>query len=185
MRYILTFFILFFLSYCNQSDEKMEDKSIIAPVPEIKFTPLQKSVDSALTEIMTKEIASGGNKISSINISGMEIIKISKKEYYTYEMEQQETDFNNYLQYLKRFSNTKSPINDPLKLQESKAKHNAVMAYLKKEIKTASTNSEIYKVAYYLKAVAGSFNYNDLKTTFLDKEYKKIVLDYSFLKVNF
>lgn len=38
------------------------------------------------------------------------------------------------------------------------------------------------KVVYYLKADAGRVQYTQQQTTFLDKEFKKIVADYSFLQ---
>ncbi len=179
MRFIIIFFVTLFFIGCNHPADNTVDRSIIEPIP---LTPLQTAVHDSLINIMTKDIELSGNIVKSIKIEGMEIIKISRKDYYINEMKEQETAFNNYLQYMSKFSKTTSPINNPQQLEVSKAKHNAVMAYLKKAIKTASSNPELYKVVYYLKADASNINYNQLQTTFLDKEFKKMVADYSFLR---
>jgi hypothetical protein len=168
--------MLFFIS-CNEKDKVVTDRSII--MPEIKLTPLQKTVDSALVSILKKDIGLTGDTIKAIQIAGMEIIKISKKDYYTYEMNEQQANFQNYLQYVQRSSN--KIVHDPRKLEESKRKHEAVMTWLKKNIKTSSTDPEIYKVVYYVKAATSNLKYTQQQTTFLDKEFKKMVSDYGFL----
>ena len=81
-----------------------------------------------------------------INIEGMEVINFSKKDYFLSVLRSQEEDFKNYMHYFDRFSKSNNSLNDPLKRQESQVKHDAVMAYLGKVVKTASTKPEIYTV---------------------------------------
>jgi hypothetical protein len=175
--YSIIFFILFLFSGCNEKEKEVTDRSII--MPEIKLTPLQKTVVSALVSIVKKDIELSGDRVNTIKIEGMEIIKISKRDYYIQEMNEQQVNFQSYLQYLRASSN--KIVKDQDKLQESMRKHDAVIAYLMKVIKTSSIRPEMFKVVYYAKAATKNLKYNQQQTTFLDKQFKKIVSDYGFL----
>lgn len=181
MKYFITGFILFFFIACNAPADDLADNNIAEPQPEVKLNPLQTAIREALIDIWTKDLKASGEVIKNIQIQGMEIIKISQKDYYINEMAEQETNFESYLEYLKKFSKTPNPLNNPQQLEVSKAKHKAVMVYLKKVIKTASTNPDLYKVVYYLKAETDKIKYDQKQTIFLDKELKKVVSDYGFL----
>lgn len=174
-----------FLIACNDSPGNELDKTAIEPVPaSLNLSPLNKAIRSTIIDIETKEIALAGDSVIRLNIEGTEVIRFSKKDYYREEMRSQDADFKRYLQYLDKVSQNKN-ISDPLKRQESQAKHNAVMAYLQKMIKTASDKPEIYKVVYYLQADTRKIHYNRQKTMYLDKEMKKITGDYRFLSASF
>lgn len=185
MRDLLIFWGAIFFIACNGSDSKVLNKDTVESVqPETTLSPLQVAVQTAILNIEKKDIESNGNTVISIHVDGMEIMEISKKDYYSAQAESQEKEFKSYLAYLEKFEKTNSPINNPGKLAESKQRHNAVMAYLQKMVRTASTEPEIYKVVYYLKAGTKTVQYDQMKTTYLDKDYKKIVANYSFLQKN-
>jgi hypothetical protein len=178
---VLTILLLLIFISCNNADDKAEDKASTAYASP-SLTPLQTNVNAAIIDINKKEIEGAGHSVNSIQVDGMEIIDISRKTYYIIEKETQEATYKKYKEYLKRFANTNSPLNDPNAIMEGDRKHNAVMAYLEKEIRTASPQPVMYKVTYYLKAATSGTQYDQSKTTFLDKEFKKITADYSFLK---
>ncbi|MBL7703432.1 MAG: hypothetical protein JNM14_14370 [Ferruginibacter sp.] len=179
--YSLILLALLFFSGCKEKEkEEITDRSIL--IPQVQLTPLQKTIDSAIVTIVKKDIELNGETVNDIHIDGREIIKISKKEYYTQELNGQQVNFENYLQYLKRFANTKKGFNDIHTVEESKRKHDAVMTWLKKSIANSSTNQEVFKVVYYVKAATKNLKYQQQQTTFLDKDFKKIVSDYSFLR---
>lgn len=182
MKRIPAFLMLLSLAACNDGSGNGLDKVVEEPI-KISITPdpLRSAIQSAIIDIETKDITGGGEIIQKMNIEGMEIINFSIKDYYSTELRSQEEDFKNYLAYLDRVSKNKS-LDNPLKRRENQAKHDAVIAYLKKMIKTASANPDIHKVVYYLKAATKNIQYNQLKTTYLDKELKKITADYRFLK---
>lgn len=178
-NYSFIFLTLLLFSGCKEKEKEVTDRSII--LPQVQPTALQKAIDSALQAIVKKDIELGGETLNTIKIEGTEIIKISKKDYYTQEMNEQQLNFQNYLQYLKRFPNTKKGFNDAGTLEESKRKHDAVIAYLKRTIANSSTNAEVYKIVYYVKAATKNLKYSQQQTTFLNKEFKKIRTDYNFL----
>ncbi len=174
-----------FMIACNDSPGNELDRTAIEPVPVSQnLSPLNNAIRSAIIDIETKEIAMAGDSLVRLNIEGTEVISFSKKDYFKDEIRSQEADFKRYLQYLDKVSQNKN-INDPLKRHESQAKHNAVMTYLQKMVRTASDKPDIYKVVYYLQADTKTMHYNQQKTTYLDKEMKKITGDYRFLQVNF
>jgi len=182
MKHVYPFLAAILFIACNQPAKNDLDKTVVETLPKTApLSPLQTAVQAAIIDIETKDITSAGNTISTINIDGMEIIKSSTKDYYMYELESQETNFKNYMDYLAKHSQNKN-LTNPLQREESQRKHNAVIAYLKSKIKTAPIKPEIYKVVYYLKADTKNARYDQLKTTYLDTAYKKIVSDYSFLK---
>lgn len=86
------------------------------------------------------------------------------------------------MQYLKKFPKDSNPLNSPQQLEQSKAKHEAVISYLKNTIKAAPTNPELYKVIYFLKLETNRNNTTQTQTTFLDKNFHKKDMNYSFLK---
>lgn len=174
-----------FIIACNDSPGNELDRTAIEPVPVTQnLSPLNNAIRSAIIDIETKEITMAGDSVLRLNIEGAEVIRFSEKDYYREELRSQDLAFKRYLQYLDKFSQNKN-INDPLKRQESQAKHTAVMAYLQKMVNTASDKPEIYKVVYYLQADTKTVHYNQQKTTYLDKELKKITGDYRFLKGSF
>ena len=150
--------------------------------PAIEPTKEAIALKSAITEIETKDIETAGETILSLQVDGMEAIKISMKDFLTEEKNSQQVDFNNYMKYLDRFANTKSPVNNPAARMESQAKHNAVIKYLDQLIKTAPVTKGLYKVTYHLNATTKSHTYNQPKTIYLDETYKRMRVSYLHLK---
>jgi|GEM_PF-4126146 len=179
MKYALFMLMTLLLISCNNEEKDVVDRSII--VPAVQLSPQQVAIRDSLVQIITKDIELTGKKVNTIEISGLEIREISKKEYYQYQLEEQETNFTRYLKHMEKISKTNSPMYNAIELETNKQKNNAVMNYLRTKIKTASSEPELYKTLYYAKAAAGNLNYNQQQTTFLDKTYHKVVADYSFL----
>ena len=180
MKYVLLILMPLFFIACNDEEKEVVDRSLI--VPAVQLTPLQAAIRDSLVQIITKDIELSGHKVNSIEISGLEIMEISEKEYYQAQLEEQQVNFAKYLERMEKISKTNSPMYKPMELETNKLKNNAVVNYLKTKIRSATTEPEIYKAAYYVKAAAGTLNYNQQQTTFLDKTYNRIVADYSFLK---
>lgn len=180
MKYALLILAPLFFMACNNEEKEVTDRSIV--VPAVQLSPLQAAIHDSLIQIITKDIEHSGNKVNTIELSGLEVMEISKKEYYQAQLEEQEINFTKYLKLMEKLSKTNSPMYRPMELETNKQKNNAVMSYLRTKIKTASAEPELYKTVYYVKAAAGTLNYNQQQTTFLDKTYNKIVADYSFLK---
>lgn len=181
MKYIFPFLFLLLIAACRQPADKQEDNSYLAPLTNKDLSPLQKKVDSALKEIVKIDFSASGDVINSIEIDGMEIIKISQQDYLMSELKDQEMAFKNYEQYLKKFPKEANPLNSPQQMESSKAKHDAVVSYLSKTIKTASTNPEWYKVLYFLKLQTNKNNFTQAQTTYLDEQFNKKVMNYGFL----
>ena len=159
MRYSFALIVSLFLAACNNR----------------KVTGvLETAVRNEVTKIYVNDFAANGRITKTIEIDSLEIEKISKKEYYEYEMKLQDTQFKKFLNYAKK-SNLEYTF-------ENQANHDKVMAYLQKTIKTASENPDIYKVDYYVRATTQAGRYNQRERTFLDSSIKKISTDYSFLK---
>lgn len=180
MKYALIILMPFFFMACNNEEKEVADRSIIAPA--VQLSPLQAALHDSLIQIITKDIEHSGNKVNTIELSGLEVMEISKKEYYQAQLEEQEINFTQYLTLMEKLSKTNSPMYKPTELEANKQQNNVVMNYLRTKIKTATTEPELYKAVYYVKATAGTLNYNQQQTTFLDKAYNKIATDYSFLK---
>ncbi len=182
MKYIFTLLFAILFIACNNPDKTSEESSFLAPQVNTNLSPLQKTIDSALKKIVKTDFTSSGDNVQSIEIDGMEIIKFSEKDYYSNELKDQENAFKNYIEYLKRFPKDSNPLISAQQLETSKAKHDAVISYLKNTIKTASTNPELYKVVYFLKLKTNKNEVSQPQTTFLDKSFNKKIMDYSFLK---
>ena len=186
MRYIVPIIILLSAIACNNPSDKVADNVLIEPSRSTEPTQLQTTIRTALLDIIKKDIESNGNNaVKTLDISGMEIVKISKQEYYTNELKEQESSFQQYMKYISDHPKSKGNPNQYPQLEENKARHEAVINYLKTTIKTASTEPEVYRVSYYLKANTKNMNYTQPQTTYLDKDLKKIVANYSSLKVYF
>ena len=155
MRYFIASIVLWCFIAC--SDHKMD--------------PFEVAVQTEITNIMTKEIASVGKIIEPIQVNSLEIEKVSKQEYYNYEWTEQDKIFKKYMELVKKR-------NFPFSL-ENGLRHDSVMSYLEREKAKASTDLEIYKINYHLKAATQTGKYNQLRTIFLDSSLKKIEIDYS------
>lgn len=162
---------------------KKEDQAVVSSTiqKDQPLTPLQLSVKAALTGIQKTDIEFSGNIIYSMDISGMEIVNISKKDYYIQQRNSQEADFNNYLKYMEQYRNNPAAGN-PAIIADNKLKHARVIKYLGSMIQQASNDKEVYKVVYYLKANSRDIQYKQLQTTYLDADLKKMVVDYSHLQ---
>jgi hypothetical protein len=159
MRYSFIFIISLFLVVCNNRKVK---------------GILETAVQNEVTKICVSDLATNGKKTKTIQIDSLEIDKISKKEYYDYEMKLQDIQFKKFVSYAVK--------HDAGYTLENQEDHDKVMAYLQSTIKTASEKPEIYKVDYYVRATTQAGRYNERQTTFLDSTLKKISADYSFLK---
>jgi len=182
MKYAFYFFSVMFVLSCHQAD-KSEDpdlRTVVQPVAQP--SELELSIRSALNQIITKEIENSGNRVNSLQFTGMEIVRISEKDYFTDEEQSQEADFNSYLKYVERFKNSSNKINDPVEIANNKRKHAAVMAYLKSIVNKEPTDKDLYKVTYYLKTDTRDYKFTQLQTTYLDKDLKKMTMDYSHLR---
>ena len=122
-----------------------------------------------------------GNRVDSLQFTGMEIVHISEKDYFTDEEQEQEQDFSNYLKYIERYKNSSTKMYNPIEIADNKQKHAAVIAYLNSMIRKEPTDKNLYKVNYYLKADTRDYKYTRLQTTYLDADLKKITTDYSHL----
>lgn len=165
---------------CQSEPDKAPNISLLEPT-----LPLNKdaiAIKKAITEIETSNLEKTGETLISLQINGMEIIKITRKDYLIEEKKSQQVNFKNYMQYLDRFEKTKSPLNNPVARMESQAKHNAVIKYLDQLIKKNEASGTDYKVVYYLYATTNSHNYNQLKTTYLDEIFKLLRVSYLHLK---
>jgi hypothetical protein len=159
MRYSFALIISFFLAACNNRKVK---------------GMLETAVQNEVTKICVTDLATTGKITKAIQIDSLEIDKISKKEYYDYELKLQDAQFKKFVKYLKQKNETYT--------FDDQANHDKVMAYLQSATKTASEKPEIYKVDYYVRAITQATKYNQRQTTFLDSSLKKISADYSFLK---
>lgn len=174
--------LLLLLSSCKNSNKNELNNIVVKAIPVSRqLNAVETAAQKALADIEKQEIELSGDKVVNIDIEGMEVIWFSKKEYLTDELKSQEESFKRYLYYLDHVSMNKK-INDPLKRQESQAKHNAVIAYLKEKINMASNKKEVYKVIYYERLQTKNRNYTQPKITYLDSSMKKITSDYGFLK---
>jgi hypothetical protein len=169
------------------SCHKTEHKADMNPAsklltPQVQPSKLELSIRPALTEILKKDIEMSGRDPGWIEIAGMEIIPISKKDYFIDERNNQEKNFGRYIQYMEKFKDSHNTIYNAAEIANNKLKHAAVMDYLASMIKKSSSDKEVYKVVYYLKVDSKDLKYNQQQTTYLDEGYKKIVTDYSHLK---
>ncbi len=180
MKYAFYLVAVFFVLSCNQAVDEQEELPVIQP--SIQLSPFDSTVKAALTEILKKKLDPSGENASVIEITGMEIIKISRKYYLTYERSSQIEGFDKYLKYIDKFKNTSNPIYKPAEIEDNKRKHAAVVAYLNEVIKKASEEKDLFKVAYYVKADAKNIKFTQLQTTYLDADFKEIVSDYGHLK---
>lgn len=135
--------------------------------------PFTLKVKMEVTTIMTKEMAGMGTITKPVQVDNVKIEKVSKKDYYTYQWDEQDRLFKKFLEFAKSR-------NYP-NLQVNKSKHDSVMAYLHREKTTASTLPEIYKVDYSLNTAIKSVDYTQQRTIFLDSSLHKVVADYNFL----
>ena len=179
MRFLFYFLTVFFVLSCNSNANEPDNDAV-------KMLTIQPSANTdtikkAVTEIETKNLQLAGMKILSLQINGMEVIKISLKDYYKDERNAQQIAFKNYMEYLDNFAKGNSPLAKHSSREESKAKHDAVIKYLDKQINTSTEEGMVYKVVYYLNATTNSNNFNQLKTTYLDAHFNRKVMDYSFL----
>lgn len=181
-KWLFHMLALFFLFSCKNSAQEETDKTQIQILPlQRQLSPVEISAQNAIIEIEKSEIASGGDAAIKIDIEGMEMIRCSQKKYLEDELQSQQENFKQYLDYLDRMKNN-PVINDPKKRIVSVEKHNAVIAYLQKEIGKASANPELYKIAYYMRAVTKKRTYTQTRTAYLDSSMKQIKADYGFLQ---
>lgn len=171
--------ILFTLS-CNSKTGKTEEEPVTVLM--VQPTANNIAIKNAITDIATREFATVLKNASPPQINGMEAMKISLKEYYTDQRNNQQIDFKKYMDYLDRFATTKNPISTHSSRSESRAKHDAAIKYLDKLIYTSTDDKTVYKVIYYLNVTINGKPFNQLKTTYLDEQYNKMSMDYSHLK---
>ncbi len=179
MKYAFYLLIVLFVLSCNQAVDKQEDVRLVQPT--VQPSALELSVRSALTDILTKEIVNSGNKVDSLVFTGMEIVRISQKDYFTEEESAQKKDFENYLTYMEKLKNTGSKMYNSIDIADNKLKHAGVITYLNTMIRKEPEDKNLYKVTYYLKAATKNYKYTRLQTTYLDADLKKMATDYSFL----
>ena len=180
MKFLLFFSLLLINVSCNSKEDTQEELTMLQP--DGGLTKEAIAIKAAITEVELKFLETAGETKQFLQIDGMEVIKISMKDYLIEEKKRQEVDFANYMKYLDRFKNTKSPLNNPTARTESQAKHNAVITYLNQLIKKASATDKVYKVVYHLNATTNARTYNQQKTTYLDENYKKLKVSYLHLK---
>lgn len=180
MKYLLFFLLFLFNLSCSSKKDEPQEITMLQPV--INPSKEQIALKAAVTEIETKSIEAAGEKILSLQIEGMEVIKISRKDFLIEEKNNQEVDFDNYMKYLDRFTNTKSPLNNPAGRMESQAKHKAVMKYLDQLIKKESSTTPEYKVVYHLNATTNARTFNQQRTVYFDENYNKLSVNYLHLK---
>ncbi len=180
MKYVLIFSLLLFELSCNSKEDTKDEITMLQP--DGGLTKEAIAIKAAITEVESKFLETAGEIKKSLQIDGMEVIKISMKDYLIEEKKSQEVNFANYIKYLDRFKNTKSPLNNPATRTESQAKHNAVISYLNQLIKKASATDKVYKVVYHLNAVTTAHTFNQLKTTYLGENYNKLSVSYLHLK---
>lgn len=173
--------VLFVLLSCNQPEDKLEETPPVQLLPQP--TALEISIKNALIEILKKQIDPSGSNANAVQITGLEIVKISRKDYLIYEKNSQVEGFDRYLKYMEKYKNISSPIYKPEEIVDNKQKHAAVMEYLDRATKKASEQKDLYKASYYLKADTKNIKYTQLQTTYLDAELKEIVSDYNNLKI--
>lgn len=183
MKYLLFFSLLLFELSCSSKEDAQDEISMLQPGGGLTKEAI--AIKAAITEVESTLLVTAGETKKSLQIDGMEVIKISMKDYLIEEKKSQEVNFANYMKYLDRFKNTKSPLNNPAARMESQAKHNAVINYLNQLIKKASTTDNVYKVVYHLNAVTSAHTYNQLKTTYLGENYNKLSVSYLHLKSSY
>ena len=183
MKYGIFFLVLMMGCQNKSTSEKTAEALVIPAMVPLSVNSSDLAIRSAITEIETKNIGLSGIAVSAntVQIEGIETVKISRADFFIGQRNLQEKDFANYMQYLERFKNSKNAMNDPIKIKESKAKHRAVLNYLDQQINKAGTTPEIYKVVYYLKAATSDAKYNQTQTIYLDEDFKEVEMDYSHL----
>ncbi len=182
-KIVLSIYCLLLLSLISCKDPGNEpDHTKVEFLPVTRqLSPVEIAAKNAITGIETKEIESGGDKVLSIEVEGMELMKYSKREYLSDELKLQEDDFKRYMDYLDRMKTVKA-LNNPQKLLESREKHDAVINYLKQSIKMASDAKNMYKATYYFRVSTQKTRYTQPKTMYLDSSMNKIKADYGFLQ---
>lgn len=179
MRYFLYLSAILFIISCRSKTDKPDEEPV--RILSIKPSAHTDSIKKAISDIESKNLQLAGLTILSLQINGMEAIKISLKDYYKDERNSQQTEFKKYMQYLDHFAKVKSPIATHSSRAESQAKHDAVIRYLDKLINTTDGDDLVYKVVYYFNATTTSASFNQVKTIYLDQNFNKKTMDYSFL----
>jgi hypothetical protein len=179
MRYFLYLIVIFFIISCRLKADKPDEEPV--RILTIQPSAHADSIRKVITDVETKNLQLAGLTILSLKINGMEVIRISLKDYYKDERNSQLTEFAKYMQYLDHFAKVKSPIATHSSRAESQAKHDAVIKYLDNLTNKTSGDDLVYKVVYYLNATTTSATFNQLKTTYLDQYFNKKTMDYSFL----
>ena len=178
--YSFLYSLLFYsILSCNTGpNDHLNSKILATPTP---LSAETIALTEKLYDIERKAFENSGAKIVMLRIDGVEPLQISMKEFYVEEKMHQQKDFKNYLNYLDRFANTKSPLNNKNERLASQSRHNAAIQYLDELIKTASSEKTVLKVAYYLQVGIDQGEQNLAKTTYLDDQYKPMRVSYQHL----
>lgn len=178
--------VLMLIAYLHSCNGHAEEDSINASLETVPVTRTMKPEEARIHDIIIgiekREMAIAGDSLANIDIQGMELVRCSRKTYLGEELKSQQEDFDRYIYYLDHRAKNNKSLNDPLKRRDSQARHDAVVAYLKKEIKNAADSTELYKAVYYIGVQTAKTKYNQKKIIYLDKDMHKVVADYRFLK---
>ena len=153
MRYIYFILLIAFVS-CNQATEKNEDAAAVATAPTIKpEDPLTVQLRTAVTAIEKKELETAST-IKWMYIDNIQHEMVSLKDFYSVK---------------------KDELAKGMKFSTNKEKTGKALAYLDKMVKEASSNPDVYKVTFHMKALlANTTVYDEQHTKFLRNDFSEI-----------
>ena len=155
MQYIYFILLIVFIS-CNQASDKKETPAPIATAPTIQpEDPITVQLRTAITAIEKKELELT-SAIKWMYIDNISHEMISMKYFYTIKKEE---------------------LAKAMKFSANKEKTEKALAYLDKMVKAASSNPDVYKVTFHMKAVlANTTTYDEQHTKFLKKDLSEITI---------
>jgi hypothetical protein len=155
MRYIYFILLIAFVS-CNQANEKKETPAPVATAPAVQpEDPITVQLRTAVTAIEKKELELA-SAIKWIYIDNIRHEMITLKDFYTIKKEE---------------------LAKEMKFSSNKEKTKKALAYLDKMVKEASSNPDVYKVTFHMKALLiNSIVYDEEHTKFLKKDLSEITV---------
>ncbi len=183
MKNVLIISIAAFFIFAGCNTNRKDDTREVVVLS--NTTPAKTdSIKNAIEVIARRDIETTGNTVTSLQVDGLEITRISAKDYYETERKSQEVNFNNYLASMEKLPPS-NPLRAPLVIEQNKEKHKAVMQYLDRLLQSPGDSLEMYKVVYYLHAITSGAVYDQMQTTYLDRSLNKKLMNYSGVQVQF